>query len=104
MRLPPNANIAAYVRFPPIADISPVTHHAAMTLDGYTRFNVRSFNFMCWAAVVTSVIMWVATIADHVLQLGWGWDIQIVWIAPIIAGVALLTRLLGRAISKWMGD
>lgn len=39
--------------------------------------------------------------ADYVLRLGWGWDIRIIWVAPIIVGRALLTQLLSRIIFKW---
>ena len=74
-----------------------------MSLDGYNRFVVRSTNLSCCAVVVAANLMWVATIADHFLRLGWGWDVQIIWIAPIIVAGALLTRFLSRVIFRWVG-
>jgi hypothetical protein len=74
-----------------------------MALDGYNRFLVRSTDLTCWAVVILAALMWVATLADHILQLGWGWDIQIIWIAPIIIGVALLTRKLSRVVFRSVG-
>src|SRR5690242_19980717 len=91
------------VRFRPIADISSVAHPTVMSLDGYNRFVVRSTDWSLWAVVAISSLMWIATIADHFLDLGWGWDVQIIWIAPIVVAGALLTRVLSRAILRWVG-
>jgi hypothetical protein len=44
--------------------------------------------------------MWLSTVADQLLGLGCGWDDEIVWIAPIVAGGALLTRALARLIFR----
>ena len=91
------------VRFRPIADISSVAHHAVMPLAGYNRFVVRSTDISCWAVVIAAALMWVATVTDHFLRLGWGWDTQIIWIAPIIVAGALITRLLSRIIFRSVG-
>jgi len=74
-----------------------------MSLAGYNRFVVRSTGVTCWAVVVAALLMWVATLADHFLGLGWGWDVQIIWIAPIIVAGALVTWLLSRIIFRWVG-
>lgn len=74
-----------------------------MSLAGYNRFVVRSTDVSCWAVVIVAALMWLATLADHFLRLGWGWDVRIIWIAPIIVTGALLTRLLGRIIFRWVG-
>jgi hypothetical protein len=74
-----------------------------MALDGYNRFVVRSTDLVCWLVVSLAAIMWVATVMDHFLRFGWGWHIQIIWIAPIIVGGAMITRLLARVIFRWMG-
>jgi hypothetical protein len=74
-----------------------------MSLDSYNRFVVRSTDVSCWAVAIAAALMWVATLADHFLRLGWGWDVQIIWIAPIIIAGALVTRLLSRIIFRWVG-
>jgi hypothetical protein len=74
-----------------------------MSLERYNRFVVRSTELSLWAIVFLVSLMWIVTLADHLLRLGWGWDVQIIWIAPIIVVGALLTRLLSRAIFRWVG-
>ncbi len=74
-----------------------------MSLRSYNRFVVRSTDLTCWAVVILAAFMWVATLADHLLRLGWGWDTQIIWIAPIIVGGALLTRKLSHVLFRWVG-
>jgi hypothetical protein len=99
----PFETLAAWSFFDPIADTSSLAHHAVMSLDGYNRFVVRSTGWSLWAVIAISSLTWIATIADHLLHLGWGWDAQIIWIAPIIVAGALLMRLLSRAIFRWVG-
>jgi hypothetical protein len=74
-----------------------------MSLKSYNRFVVRSTDVGCWLAFSFAALMWIATIADHTLRLGWGWDVQIIWLAPIIMAGALLTRFLSRLIFRWVG-
>jgi hypothetical protein len=74
-----------------------------MSLEAYNRFVVRGTDLSCWAVAVVAATIWFATIADHFLRLRWGWDVQIIWIAPFIIAEALLVRLLSRVIFRWVG-
>jgi hypothetical protein len=74
-----------------------------MSPNSYDRFLVRSTDLTCWAVVILAGLMWLATLADHFLRLGWGWDVQIIWVAPIIIGGGLLVRKLSRRIYRWVG-
>jgi hypothetical protein len=58
----------------------------------FHRFNLRSTDIICLGTALLAVLMWLAAVADQVLGLRWGWDVEIVWIAPIIVGGALLIR------------
>lgn len=74
-----------------------------MASDHYYRQVVRSFNISLSVAALAACVMWLATAADHLFTLGWGWDQQILWISPIIVGGALVVRLLGQAIFRAVG-
>ena len=74
-----------------------------MSSDRFHRLNVRGTEIICWIAVAMAALMWVATVADHLLGLRWGWDIDIIWVAPIVGGGALLVRALARVIYRWVG-
>lgn len=74
-----------------------------MSPERFHRFNVRSTEIICLVGAAMAALMWLATVLDHLLDLRWGWDIEIIWIAPIIIGGALLTRTLARVIFRWMG-
>lgn len=74
-----------------------------MSLESYNRFAVRSFEISILMVIIGATLMWLATLADHFLALGWGWDPQIIWIAPVIVAGALLTRTLGRLIFRSVG-
>ena len=70
-----------------------------MALDRYNRRVVGSFNIILSITQLAACVMWVATAADRLFGLGWGWDRQILWLAPIIVGVAFVVGRIGRAIS-----
>jgi hypothetical protein len=74
-----------------------------MSLERFHRFNVRSTEISCLVIAVMAALMWLATAADHLFGLRWGWDVEIIWIAPIVGGGALLIRTLARAIFRWVG-
>ena len=63
-----------------------------MKLDTYHRWVVGWFNISFVAITVMVSFMWLATIADRLLGLKWGWDRQIIWIAPIILLGAIIVR------------
>jgi hypothetical protein len=74
-----------------------------MSLERFRRFNVRSTDIICLVIASVAALMWLATVADHLLGLRWGWDVELIWIAPIVGGGALLVRTLARAIFRWVG-
>lgn len=74
-----------------------------MASDRYYRGVVGSFNIILLAVAVAGCLMWLATVADRLFSLGWGWDRQILWIAPIIIGGAIIVRLVGHTIFRAVG-
>ena len=90
--------------FDPIADIRASAHHSPrMSHERYNRFVVRSTNISLWMVAIVAGALWVATLADHILSLGWGFDIQGLWLAPLIATGALLVRAISLAIFRVFG-
>jgi len=74
-----------------------------MMSDHYNRLLVGSFKIISLVIAFVVCLMWLATAADHLFGLNWGWDRQILWIAPIIVGVAFLVRFVGKAIFRAVG-
>jgi hypothetical protein len=74
-----------------------------MVSDRYIRQVAGSFNVGLSLTVFAVSMMWIATAADRLFRLGWGWDRQILWIAPIIVGGALVVRLVGHSIFRAVG-
>lgn len=70
---------------------------------GTKKLAVGGFNLSIVAIIVAVSGMWLATLADYLFHLGWGWDRQILWIAPIIIVGPLLVRLIGRAVFRLTG-
>jgi hypothetical protein len=74
----------------------------------YNRFVVRSFNAVGKTIIAVACLMWLIPLADLLLDLGWGWDKQGLWIGPnfVIMGTVVLIggnaifRLLGAAPTK----
>lgn len=67
----------------------------------FQRSFAATFNRTANGIMVVVAVMWIATAADYFLSLGWGWDEQGLWIAPIILAVAILIRLAGNAIIRF---
>lgn len=74
-----------------------------MRQSGTERFAVGGFNVSTIAVIAAVSLMWLATVADRMFDLGWGWDRQILWTASIIVIGTLLTRLIGHGIFRWVG-
>ena len=74
-----------------------------MRQSGAEKLAVGGFNASTIAVIVAVSGMWLATLADRLLHLGWGWDRQILWVAPIIVLGTMLARLIGRGIFRWVG-
>lgn len=74
-----------------------------MRQSGTEKLAVGGFNFSIIAVIVVVSGMWLATLADYLFDLGWGWDRQIFWIAPIIIVGAMLVRLIGHSVFRVIG-
>jgi len=74
-----------------------------MRRGGVERLAVGGFNASTFAVMLAVSGMWLAAVADRSLHLGWGWDRQILWTAPIIILGTMIVRLIGRAIFRWVG-
>ncbi len=74
-----------------------------MDMGRYSRRITGHFSGTCLLVAIVAFAMWIATMADVMLKLGWGWDQQIMWIAPIICLGALATRLAGHLIFRAIG-
>lgn len=49
-------------------------------------------------------VMWIATVCDWGFNLGWGWDKQIIWLAPPMLLFAMLVRFCCMAIFRFVSD
>ncbi len=74
-----------------------------MDMNRYSRRIIGHFSGTCLLVAIVAFFMWMVTVADVILNLGWGWDQQIIWIAPIICLGALATRLAGHMIFRALG-
>lgn len=64
--------------------------------------NAVNRTFGAFAALVAA--MWVATICDWAFDLGWGWDKQIIWLAPPMILFAIFVRFCCMVIFKFVGE
>ena len=76
---------------------------ARMDMGRYNRRVTGHFSGICLLIVTAAFVMWIAALGDVILNLGWGWDRQIIWIAPIICLGALAIRFVGRLIFRAIG-
>jgi hypothetical protein len=74
-----------------------------MWLERFIRPTATSTEVVCLAVAAGAALMWLATVADHVLGLGWGLEAEGIWTTPLIGVVALLVRILARVIFRWIG-
>lgn len=74
-----------------------------MRQSGTEKLAVGGFNLSIVAIIVAVSGMWLATLVDYLFHLGWGWDRQILWVAPIIIVGAMLVRLIGHAVFRLIG-
>jgi hypothetical protein len=58
--------------------------------------------FAIFAALL--VVMWVATVCDWAFNLGWGWDRQIIWLAPPMLLFGVFVRFCCMAMFNFFGD
>ena len=74
-----------------------------MKQNGAERLAVGGFNVSTTTVMIAASLMWLATAADRLFHLDWGWDRQILWTSPIVVIGTLLTRLIGGAIFRAIG-
>ncbi len=63
----------------------------------------KGVNYILAAFVILISIMWVATVCDWALNLGWEWDKQILWLAPPMILFAVVLRFICMAIFRFVG-
>lgn len=63
----------------------------------------KGVNFVFATFVALLSVTWVATICDWAFNLGWGWDRQIIWLAPPMILFAAFVRFCCMAIFKFVG-
>jgi uncharacterized membrane protein YeiH len=69
----------------------------------YERFHAwfrKEFDWTFWSIVAVVSVMWGATILDFALGLGWGWDKEVLWVAPLILLTAFVVRIWKVVIDK----
>ena len=63
-----------------------------MNIERYVAFHRKGVNLIFAMFAALAVVMWVATVCDWAFNLGWGWDRQIVWLAPLMLLFATFIR------------
>ncbi len=63
----------------------------------------KGVNFVLAAFVTLLTVMWSATFCDWVFNLGWGWDKQIIWLAPPMMLFAIVLHFVCMAIFRFVG-
>ncbi len=63
----------------------------------------KGVNFVFAAFVILLSAIWGTTLCDWALNLGWGWDRQILWLAPPMMFFAVVLRLVCMAIFRFVG-
>jgi hypothetical protein len=64
----------------------------------------KAINIIFGLFVALLSFTWIATAADWLFALGWGWDRQILWLAPPMMAFAALVRFCAFAIFKFVGS
>lgn len=62
----------------------------------------KEFDWTFWSIITVVSVIWAATILDFALGLGWGWDSQVLWAAPLILLIAFAVRIWKVGIDKLM--
>jgi hypothetical protein len=75
-----------------------------MNIERFVAGQRKGVNLIFAAFFVLLLVMWVATVCDWAFNLGWGWDRQIIWLAPPMMLFAVFVRFCCMAIFKFFGD
>ncbi len=74
----------------------------AMDQRRFVQQQRKGVNAVFVAFAVLATVMWVATLCDQVFKLGWGWDRQILWLAPPMLLFAVVVRFCCMAIFRFI--
>jgi hypothetical protein len=74
-----------------------------MRQEGFIAGQRRAVNRIFVLFVGLATFMWVATGLDTWLDLRWGWDRQILWLAPGMVLFAVFVRFCAKAIFNFVG-
>lgn len=64
----------------------------------------KGLNFIFAAFAILVTVMWAATLCDWAFNLGWGWDRQGLWLAPLMMLFAVAIRFLGMGILRFISS
>lgn len=74
-----------------------------MNIERFVACQRKGVNLIFAAFFALVLAMWVATVCDWAFNLGWGWDRQIIWLAPPMMLFAGFVRFCCMAIFKFVG-
>ncbi|MGK6318998.1 hypothetical protein [Sphingomonas sp. DT-204] len=75
-----------------------------MSYEPFLNRQRRAVNVIFGMFIALLAFMWVAAAADLLFAFGWGWDRQILWLAPPMMLFAALVRFCAFAIFKFVGS
>ncbi len=65
-----------------------------MFWDDYGPYITHAFEVLCALIALVAGGIFVATLADNALNMGWGWDLSNLWIAPVaIVGAGVVQKI-----------
>ncbi len=71
-----------------------------MFWDVYAPYLIRAFDALCGLIALVAAVIFVASLIDILLKLGWGYDPDNLWIAPAVMIGAGLVHKIGGAIFR----
>jgi hypothetical protein len=75
-----------------------------MASKGFIESQKRGVDIILGIFVIAIGLMWIATAFDRLFNFGWGWDIQILWLGPLMIVWGFVIRFCARAIFKFVGS
>ena len=75
-----------------------------MVSDRFLAARRRGVNRVFLMFVGLALLMWIATLCDQALNLGWGWEKEGLWDLPLMVLFAAFVRFCSLAIIKLTGS
>lgn len=75
-----------------------------MDTKAFVERQKRGFETVIRIFAIVVSLMWFAAMLDHWLDLGWGWDEEVLWMGPAMIGFAVVLRFVGHAIFRFIGE